>query len=183
MTENTTDTVDEFVFDLAAEDYWTPAACSHWPPEKQPRVWFRIPSGPEAQQFTIAGAVLREEHGLESDDVQGFWALPETLDMYLDTAEIYVTRIDNMRHGDAELTWRTETLEEHGLTKRGLLMRLGGSGQQRFFALFGLVSTMMTGLRSATKKNSPATSVSASGSTSTDAPASSAAEPTTEPTS
>ena len=180
MTENTS---DEFVYDLASEDYWTPATCAHWPPEKQPRLYYRIPTASEAQQFSIAQSMLREGNGLASDDTAGFWALPEAIEMYLDAAERYVTRIENVYESGDLLEWRAAILEEHGLTKRGLLIRLGASGQQRFFALFGLVGTIFTGLRVGTKKNSPPTSSSGSDSRSTDAVVKSAPAATTEATS
>jgi len=176
MTQNTND----FVFDLAAEDYWTPTGCAEWPAEKQPRIWYRIPTGPEAQQFSISQGQLREEHGLASDDVNGFWALPEALDLYLAAAEKYTVRIERFQSAGVELQWNAAVLADHGLDKRGFLMRLGPTGQQRFFALFALVGCMMTGLRSSTKKNFESTFGSVSDSKKTDAVALSAAAPTIE---
>jgi len=162
------------VFELSATDFWTPPGCEDWPHDSQPRFWFKIPSAPQAQQFQIAQARLREQHGLEADDVSGFWALEDALELYLTAAIEYVTKVDNVQFEGSPIVWGASDSVAVGLTKRDLLCLVGETGRSRFFNLFSLVGTIMTGIRSGTKKNSAATSPQSSDTTSTSAAALSA---------
>lgn len=144
-----------------------------------PHLEFVPPTGFEVVEYRRSLATLKDELGIDNANTNRLLEEPDFVDFMLDFAIPRIRAIYNISKGGEPLSWDDQALDEHGLSKREVLLRLGRSGMERTMTLWAIVNYMLTGYTDDEKKTLKSISEDESGPSPRDANAQSAKESTT----